>query len=226
MSDSNGKAEEFALSRGRGTVRQVLAAMPEAAAAVRRAGFQALRRGDAVEPAALAGDTGLAVSQVEQALALLVSVGAAEVDEAGKIVSIAGLSIPPTRHTLVLSGIPLYTWCAIDALGIPAALEEDARITTPCPQCGRVIEVEVHKGRPASGPEFMMWFPTDECTHVINEFCSQANLFCDDSHLRAWRTSVGDPPGRALRLEEVEALGREIWREMRRKEPSDPRPLI
>lgn len=36
-----------------------------------------------------------------------------------------------TRHRLILDGQGLYTWCAIDAVGIPAALSLDAQVRHP-----------------------------------------------------------------------------------------------
>lgn len=38
--------------------------------------------------------------------------------------------------------------CAWDALGVPAALHGDARITTHCGDCAEPLEVQVERGRP------------------------------------------------------------------------------
>jgi hypothetical protein len=46
--------------------------------------------------------------------------------------------------------------------------------------------------------------------HLVDEFCSRANLFCSLVHLRAWvdpDASAGD----VMAIENVAALGREAW---------------
>src|SRR5581483_5403579 len=83
------------------------------------AGFAALWHGRAVSPEALlpgrAGEAG-------RVLAELVGQGRAEVDGAGRVVGVHGLTLRPTRHRFVHRGRPHFTWCAFDAVGIPAAL--------------------------------------------------------------------------------------------------------
>ncbi|MGQ0551574.1 MAG: organomercurial lyase, partial [Armatimonadota bacterium] len=134
------------LGRTPGPVQKVLDRMPQAAA-IRREAFRALRRGETPDATVLAERCGIPVSQIAQALDPLRSVGAVQVDDRGRVVAIGGLSTQPTRHRLVLSGTPFYTWCAIDALGIPAALEEDALVATSCQHCGRAVEIPMREGR-------------------------------------------------------------------------------
>lgn len=184
----------------------------EHAESIRREAFRSIRRGEAADPAGLAERTGLRVNEVERALDVLSATEAIRRDETGRVVASAGLSVSETRHRLLLSGTELFTWCAIDALGIPAALGEDALATTSCPHCGRAVEIEIRKGRVLAPPDAVVWVPSEACS--TSEFCAQANLFCDEAHLEAWRAHAGRPPGRALPVPEVEPLGRQWWRAM------------
>ena len=100
------------------------------AATVRQAAFARLRTGTAVSMAQLAADTGLPSVRVDAALAALVAIGTATFDEQLCVVAAGGLSLAPTAHQLHLDGVDLWTWCAFDAIGIPAALGVDATVHT------------------------------------------------------------------------------------------------
>jgi alkylmercury lyase-like protein len=54
-----------------------------------------------------------------------------------------------TSHRVQAGGRSWYANCAWDAFGICAALDEDGRIDTECPDCGEGITVEVQDGRPS-----------------------------------------------------------------------------
>jgi hypothetical protein len=181
---------------------------------VRRAAFRSLRRGVAAGPAALAREAGLATAVVEEALGALASRGEVELDGDRRVLGSAGLTLLQTRHRLALGGVPLHTWCAIDAIGIPAALEEDALAVTSCPSCGRELRVAFEGGRPTEDPGFVAWLPGEPCRNVREELCPQANLFCGEEHLASWRAGAGEPRGEALGLAQVVALGRRWWGEL------------
>jgi Alkylmercury lyase len=57
-------------------------------------------------------------------------------------------SAVPTPHRVRAAGRWWYANCAWDALGIWAALHDDGRIETSCPDCGERLAVEVHDQRP------------------------------------------------------------------------------
>jgi alkylmercury lyase len=67
-------------------------------------------------------------------------------DETRTIVGARGLTLRPTRHALVMSGRRLYTFCAIDALGIPAALCADAEIASRCHGCAAPVALTLRAG--------------------------------------------------------------------------------
>jgi len=57
-------------------------------------------------------------------------------------------SAVPTAYRVEVGGRWWYGNCAWDAFGICAALHEDGRIETACPDCGESLAVEVRDGRP------------------------------------------------------------------------------
>ena len=56
-------------------------------------------------------------------------------------------SAVPTAYRVQAAGRWWYGNCAWDALGICAALHEDGRIESSCPDCGESITIEVHEQR-------------------------------------------------------------------------------
>ena len=57
-------------------------------------------------------------------------------------------SVVPTAYRVRVGDRWWYANCAWDAFGICAALHEDGRIETSCPDCGESLAVEVRNGQP------------------------------------------------------------------------------
>jgi hypothetical protein len=189
-----------------------VAGLTETETQVRRAAFRSIGQGRAATASELAAATGLDVGTVEEAVLSLVGKGQAVADGAGHVVGSAGLSLVPARHRLLLGEAQFHTWCAIDAIGIPAALGADAAASTTCPTCGRSIEVAFREGQSPDEEKLRAWLPPqDWCTSVIDELCPDMNLFCSEEHLEEWRRRAGDPTGTVLTLKEAEELGRKWW---------------
>jgi hypothetical protein len=110
-----------------------------------------------------------------------------------------------------LSGSWLFTWCAADAVGIPAALGSDAEVETICPHCSAEIAITIRAGVPRADEKLVLWLPTFSCSHVVTQFCPDVNFFCNREHLEAWRSQRGEPEGRSLDAYEAAQLGRQWW---------------
>lgn len=180
---------------------------PDEASVVRTA-FEVLRAG--VRPAIeeLTKPSGLQQFKVDEIVEAFVSIGRAQLDEEGRISGIVGLTLDPTRHRIQLEGTELFTWCAFDAIGIPAALGSDAVVSTVCRQCGEPIEVEIRGGLTSGHSLLRGWLPTmDQCASVRTDFCPNANLFCSAEHLDAWRHTAGMPDGLVMDLGALIELG-------------------
>lgn len=150
------------------------------------------------------------VESAQRTLDVLVERGMAIVEK-GNLVAIDGLSVQPTRHRMKLGTDDLFTWCAADAVGIPAALGEDGEVETTCPYCSARIVVPIHGGVPEADAELVLWLPTASCSHVVTQFCPDVNFFCSRGHLDAWRSRAGKPEGETLDSEGAAGLGRQWW---------------
>jgi len=60
----------------------------------------------------------------------------------------------PTQHRVEAGRRKYFANCAWDALGIPAALHEEAVVYSRCEQSGTPLRLEIHK----DGPEPSSWF--------------------------------------------------------------------
>lgn len=181
------------------------------AALVRRVAFIQLRATAApVDVATLAAECDLTLHEVEAALGSLVGAGTITRIPAGAVVAAGGLSVVPARHRLRLDGEQFWTWCAFDGIGIPAALNADAVVETRCPTCGRALVVPVEAGRPPAESQVVGWLPGGPCGNVQADFCPEANLFCDASHLAAWR-DTGNHEGATASLLEFADIGKATW---------------
>lgn len=183
-----------------------------AAQALRRiaiAGFHALWSGDPVTLDDLVGGDAAALTEAADRLQ---AGGRIELSDDGHVLAVHGLARRPTRHRIEHDDGVINTWCALDAIGIPAALAIDARAVTHCLTCGTEIDVNLTHGEPQALPGAVLWYPEARCGHLINDFCSGANLFCSVDHLEKW---LGDnqSAGRMMTLDEVAELGRQAWRE-------------
>ena len=179
--------------------------LDDTALALARAGFAALWDGRAANPSDLVPAAG---DRAEEAARRLARRGRAEIDEAGAVVGIHGLTLGATRHRIDHDGRSHQTWCAFDAIGIPAALGIDALAATDCPSCHATIRVLISDGEPASGHS-VLWLPTSPGAHLMAEFCASADLYCDRDHLA---DVVGaERAGEIVSLAEASALGRETW---------------
>jgi Alkylmercury lyase len=172
-----------------------------AARRLRVEGFVALWRGERVTVTDLCDDPMVIDAQVRS--------GRLEVDDAGVLVGVHGLTARPTRHRIECGDAAVHTWCALDAIGIPAALAIDATAVTSCPRCGIELEVVLRGGKPVDTPAaWRLWLPEGRCDHLVEDFCNNPNLYCSNDHLTATATKAS---GRALTVADVIAIGRATW---------------
>lgn len=94
----------------------------------------------------LAFGTELTSEEIRKKVSDLVLQGMLVLDEEGAVVGSHGLSLAPTEHGLHINGRELFTWCAVDAIGIPAALGLEAKIFSKCFECCEPIEINMACG--------------------------------------------------------------------------------
>lgn len=191
------------MTDGPSTAESLIAGLPLTAQPIRAALFAILRRGRPATLEEVAAAANRTRDEVAEVIAALHAIGVALCDRSGRIVAADGLSLTPTPHQLVLDGIDLHTWCAIDAVVIPAVIAANAVAVTGCGHCHAVVELHFERGRLLDDPGAVVWFPIKSCTNVSAEFCPEANLFCDSTHLDAWRATTGNPAGEMLTLSQA-----------------------
>lgn len=180
--------------------------------ALQAAGFTLLLRGEALAIAELGFRARLGAGRAEAARDRLLARGALLVTDDGRIDGIAGLTLRPTRHQIVIDGSSTHTWCAFDSVGIPAALGADGVARTSCGNCGAPIDVTFTAGT-TRDTERWGWMPAldpDERSLIVN-FCSKADLFCSKEHLEVWHESADRPEGDACTMYELLEMGRATW---------------
>ena len=157
-------------------------ALDRAVAAVQQHAFAALLAGDTARVADIAEAAGNDTAGGAKAVAWLEGHGRLERD-GDLVVGAHGLTRRPTLHMFSIGESSLHTWCAYDAVAIPVAVGLTARATTTCPTCRRDLVVGIDDGLLPGGSTPVLWMPLGPCEHVIDDFCTHANLFCILEHV-------------------------------------------
>lgn len=182
--------------------------------AVLSAAFRALLDDDEpVAPADLAAAVGVDVDDVAADLAHLEEIGRMRRDERGRVLASFGLTLVDTPHEISVDGARRHTWCALDAVGILAALGADGWIASTNRSTGRSYRLEFGGGRPADGSDPCVLFIAEgnPVASVIDEWCPLVNFFDDERAAAAWAGERG-VSGRSFDLGEAAELGATIWR--------------
>ncbi len=183
-------------------------------AEVRKAAFRRLlRTGTATPIADLASDLDRPEPEIVAAVEELKGQGRIRLDEEGRIVGTAGLSVSPDRHRIELGGRTLWTWCAYDVLGIFGALRADGTAHSASPSSGEPLEVNFHQGRPQQTS--LVLFRPDEaymscCANVYEDWCPNSNFFESREAASTW-AKARRLPGRVLDLAEAADLATGNW---------------
>lgn len=127
--------------------------------AILKSAFHSILTGKPASLEKLAAEAGVTVGQAAEIVKRLAEQGTVVCNASGNIVGSWGLSLHPTPHLVKMKKRNLYTWCAEDAVGIPAAFQEDAIVASACFRCGQPIRVEMRAGsvRSASPTGIHIW---------------------------------------------------------------------
>jgi len=129
--------------------------------------------------------------------------------EDGRITGSAGLSLSHGPHRLTIGERSYRTWCAYDALGIPAALGTSARVETTCGECGKSISLNIVDGLASrEGPE-LLWLAAGT-GDLRTTFCTPTVLVCGRDHGRAWAAKQ-ENDGDLLTIREASERGSVSW---------------
>jgi hypothetical protein len=148
---------------------------------------------------------------------------AIRLDARGTIVVAYPFSARPTRHRVRIGqGIEVHAMCGVDALGIPAMLDQDVRIETTDPHTGEPIAVDTTAGRTTWNPPDVVAFvgadagggPSADCC------CDYLNLFTSSATAEAWAAAHPRIPGEVLTQSEAEELATSLFGAL--LEPAQP----
>ena len=135
-------------------VEHFLASFSPDEVAVMRLAFQAILEGRPATVAELPAATGLSPNAVRAAVERLTERGTIVVEpDTREITGARGLSLVATPHHLVLDGRRGYAFCAVDAVGIPAALGTAATIESRCHHCQAPLRLTVKDGAVMEAPQ-------------------------------------------------------------------------
>ena len=147
-------------------------------------------------------------AQTSDAVERLAASGHLDRDPSGAVVGAGGLTLADAPHRLLLRGRDYRTWCAYDAIGIPAALGAEGAISTRCGVCGRAIAVRLPAAADEERPE-RLWLAAGGAD-LRAEFCTPTVLLCSPEHADVWAERQGHR-GRILDLGQARRLGAGAW---------------
>jgi alkylmercury lyase len=129
------------------TIDEFLASFTTEEHVVTRVVFRSLLEGRGIRPEVVAATLGTSLTAIERAVDDLIERGTLERDaDSGELMGARGLSLVETPHRLTFDGQRLYAFCAVDAVGIPAALRVDARVESLCHVCGTRVTLALAGG--------------------------------------------------------------------------------
>jgi len=180
---------------------------------VRVAAFRAIYSGEAPSPEVLADRLTKPIVEVRAAVGRLIDRGLLTVDSGGNVTGSHGLSLSPGDYRLTFDLGERYVWCAVDAVGIPAAMAVNAKVESRCYQCGRSVRLTIRDGHP-QGPEadslrIGLGVTGSSTGKVIEDVCPMLNFFCSQEHAEAWAASAGSAT--IIDLYQAAEMGRRQW---------------
>ena len=138
---------------------------------VARACFNALLTGSPAGIADLLSRLSVPAETVTAILAAFEQKGVLAIDADGVTVA-RGLSRLPTAHQLrVNEGPVVFACCAVDAIGIPAALGDNALVTSRCHACMAPIAITIAGGRLVNpSPAVIIWAADTDHSRSLREY--------------------------------------------------------
>ena len=165
-----------------------------------RHAFDAIAAGEPTTVEAAAEALGISVDQAQEHVEKFEAFGLMNLED-NTIVGALGLTTQETQYDVELNGRKLHVWCALDAVGIPAALGADARI-----KVDGLADIEVQAGQLSTAEP-------DSLRISLNDPYMEPNMKAQICPTISFHKEAG-PDHEAvawLNVEEAMELGRVIW---------------
>lgn len=145
-----------------------------------------LAKGEPVAPAVLAPMLDQPVGCVTAALEDMVCM---EWDDRGNVMGYV-LTLRETAHAFEVGGHRLYTWCAFDALFIPALIERTAHVVSTCAATRERVSLtvtpsQIETMQPADVAVSLIW-PQQDTPNIRDAFCRHVRFFASMAEARHW----------------------------------------
>lgn len=138
----------------------------------------------------------------------------------------------PTAFNVIVGGRAYYASSAWDAFGIPALLQDDARILTTCPDCGAALERRIAGGR-LTDTRGLVHFavPASRWWDDVGRTSATLLLFGSEEHIDRWCDRNEETRGAILTLEQTWTLAKRWYSdrmvpEWRRRTPAETMELF
>jgi alkylmercury lyase len=178
-------------------------------AALRSTGFELLLdEGRPIEITEWAEAAGLDEPTITDALSR--HSGRVELDDQGRLLGIAGLTIEPNRHELEIEGQKRWTWCALDSIGIMGALSATGIVRSRDPKTGDAVEIPFTEGTPDADAHLFILGGYDG-GNVREEWCPLVNFFTSRDDAETWVAEKG-LTGDIVSVLQIAEEAAEMWR--------------
>jgi alkylmercury lyase len=172
---------------------------------ISRVGFRLLLEGESVPASRLAEVLGWDEKKVINELERMAGQGRCTLDASGVLTGMKGLSVVKSTqapHQLQMIGKTFYTWCALDAVGIPAALGVEAFVKSRTIDSGADIGLHYRNNHWEPENVWINFIDPAQGTRLAGGTCSKINFYGSvDSNV----------PGVLMPLNEAASLGKLVW---------------
>lgn len=180
-------------------------ATPPAAQRLRVWAFREILHGRTPTIARASTELKFTLTQATEVLATLREAGLLTARD-GTITGSMGLTTETTQHELALEGRRLHVWCALDAVGMPAALQKPAHVASRTADTARPVQLEYDGSTwtPSDAFDVLVTLPeTDDC--INEDVCPTMNFYARGAAPQHARAS-------ALSIRDAAKLGVALWR--------------
>lgn len=211
MRPEQGRAQESAGLPATPFHERLAAAAPQDQA-LYRVLLRALADGAAPTLAAAAGDAGLSDAQARAALGRLVDAELVAVDANGELLGVFPVSAVPSRHTVRLrDGRELHAMCAVDALGVPAMLNQCGVVLSSDPSTGQPVTITLTDGRAEADPPGAVVLLARAGTGSLASACCSVIAFYADGDGARSALEAGGLDGLVLQIPDAVTLGAALF---------------